>query len=80
LHNAQSCKHKVNGVKMLFCFTNISAEILLHVLGYSFYTQHHILAHICQMLLQLKASKIISAKAALLWHQKDDEIGFWLLS
>ncbi len=43
---------------MLFCFTNISAEILLYVLGYSFGTKHHILAFVCQMLLPLKALKI----------------------
>ncbi len=28
---------------MLFCFTNISAEILLHVLHYSFCTERHVL-------------------------------------
>jgi hypothetical protein len=31
--------------KMLICFTDISAEILLHILGYSFCTECHILAH-----------------------------------
>jgi hypothetical protein len=31
--------------KMLFCFTNISAEILLNVLGYSLGAECHILAH-----------------------------------
>jgi hypothetical protein len=56
--------------KMLFFFTNISATILVHVLGYSFCTEHHILAHFCQMLLPLRASKIICAKAALPLHQK----------
>jgi hypothetical protein len=55
---------------MLFCFTNISSEVLLHVLGYSFCFERHILVHFCQMLLPLEASKIICAKAALLWHQK----------
>jgi hypothetical protein len=55
--------------KMLFCFTNISAEILLHILDYNFYIEHHILAHLCQMMLPLKASKIISEKAHLLWRQ-----------
>jgi len=48
---------------MLLCFTNISAEILLHTLGYYFFTAHLILVHFCQMLLTLKASKIICAKA-----------------
>jgi hypothetical protein len=42
---------------------------LLHVLGYSFSVEHHISAHFCQMLLPFKASKNISTKAALLWHQ-----------
>jgi hypothetical protein len=56
--------------KMLFCFTNISAEILLHILGYNFCSQHHILARFCQMLLPSKTSKIICAKTALLWCQK----------
>jgi hypothetical protein len=56
--------------KMLFCFANISAKIMLHVLGYSFFIEFHILAHFCQMLLPSKPSKIICTKAALLWHQK----------
>jgi hypothetical protein len=56
--------------KMLLCFANISAEILLHILGYSFCTEHHILVHFCLMLLPLKASKITCAKAALLRHLK----------
>jgi hypothetical protein len=47
---------------MLFCFTSISAEILLHILGYSFFIEHHILAGFCQMLLPLKASNIICNK------------------
>jgi hypothetical protein len=41
---------------MLFCFTNISAEILLLVLGYSICTKCHILVHFCQMLLPSKSS------------------------
>jgi hypothetical protein len=56
--------------KMLFCFTSISATILAHVLGYSFCAERHILAHFYQMLLPLRASKIICTKAALLWQQK----------
>jgi hypothetical protein len=31
--------------KMLFCFNNISSEILLPILGYSFFIERHILAH-----------------------------------
>jgi hypothetical protein len=53
---------------MLFCFTNISAEILLHVLLYSFCTELHVWAHFDQMLLPLKAAKIIGTKGALIWH------------
>jgi hypothetical protein len=56
--------------KMLFSFSNISAEILLHYLGFSFCTERHILAHFFQMSLQLKVSKIFCPKASLLWHQK----------
>ncbi len=44
---------------MLFCFANLSAEILLHVLGFDFCARHNILAHFCQMLLPLKSIKII---------------------
>jgi hypothetical protein len=56
--------------KMLFCFTDPLAETLKHIFGYSFCTKHHILALFSQMQLPLKASKIICAKDALLWHQK----------
>jgi hypothetical protein len=51
---------------LLLCSTNILAENLLHLLGYSFCGEFHILVHFCQMVLSLKASKIICAKAALL--------------
>jgi hypothetical protein len=44
---------------MLFCFTNISAEVLLRILGYSFCTERHILVHFCQMLLPLKTPIMI---------------------
>jgi hypothetical protein len=50
----------------MFYFTNIFAEISLHILGYSFCLQHHLLAPFCRMLLPSKAQKIISAKAVLL--------------
>jgi hypothetical protein len=55
---------------MLSYFTNISAKILMHILGNSFCTKRHILAHFFQLPLPLKAFKIICAKAALLWCQK----------
>jgi hypothetical protein len=45
LHNAQSSSTKEIAQNMLFSFTNISAEILLHTLGYSFCTESHILVH-----------------------------------
>jgi hypothetical protein len=63
-------KDNLNGKKMLSCFNHNSAEILLRDLGYSFCTKHQILVYFCQMLLKLTASKIICAKAALLWGQK----------
>jgi len=53
-------------LKMLLCFNNISHENLLHILGYSFCADHHILVDFCQKLLPLTVLKIIYAKAALL--------------
>jgi hypothetical protein len=48
---------KLIAQKMLLCFTNISAEILLHILDYNFYIERHILAQLCQLMLPLKTSK-----------------------
>jgi hypothetical protein len=42
----------------------------MHISGYRFHAERHILAQFCQMLLPQKASKIIQAKAVLLWHKK----------
>ncbi len=42
---------------MLFCFANISDEILLHVLDYVYCVEKNILANFGRMLLPLKASK-----------------------
>jgi hypothetical protein len=70
LQNAQLHQNKVNGKIMLFCFTNLSAEILLHNVSYSFCTEHHILVHFSQMLQSLKALKIMCTKADLLYQQK----------
>jgi hypothetical protein len=39
------------GQEMFICFPNISEEILLHILGYSFSAERHILACFCQMVL-----------------------------
>jgi hypothetical protein len=53
--------------KMLFCFTNISAEILLHIFRLHFL--HHVPyfgAFLPNGITILKASKIICAKTALL--------------
>jgi hypothetical protein len=55
---------------MLLCFTNISAEILQLMLGYKFFTKRHILMNFWQNTVTIKASKIICAKGALLWHLK----------
>jgi hypothetical protein len=33
---------------MLFFLSNVSAEILLHILGNSFYAKYHILVHFLQ--------------------------------
>jgi hypothetical protein len=56
--------------KLLFSFTNIYAEILLHITGCSFCADWYVLVHFCQMLWPEKAPKIICAKADLLWPQK----------
>jgi hypothetical protein len=54
---------------MLFCSINISAEILLHVLGYKLYAERQILAHFSKMLLPLTALKMIRTIADLPWCQ-----------
>jgi hypothetical protein len=64
LCNAQIHQHKVNSQKMLFCLTNISAKIFLHILYYSFCDECHILVHFCQMLLPAKTSNIIYTDAS----------------
>jgi hypothetical protein len=56
------------------CFTNIYIEILLHVLGCSFFTKHHILAHFCPILLTFKASKINCAKLLRFGAKNVDEM------
>jgi hypothetical protein len=55
---------------MIFCFTNISAKISLDILSYRFCAEHHILVHFCQIVLPLKALKIIRGKTALLLGPK----------
>ncbi len=47
---------------MLFCFANISDEILLHVLGYSFCTEHLILVHFLPNAVAIKSIKIYLRK------------------
>ncbi len=56
--------------KMLFCLTNISAEILLHILVNVFCDKCRIVMYFCQVRLPLKDSEMICATAALPWHQK----------
>jgi hypothetical protein len=70
LRSAQRCHHKVNGAKeailfkQYFCL-NFDGYLRLHIL-------HRVpcFAAILTKQLPLKESKIICAKAALLWHQK----------
>ncbi len=70
LCNAKSANVKLMAQKMLLCLTNICAKILLQNFVHRICTQCHILAQFYQMLLPLKAFKIICVTAALLWHQK----------
>ncbi len=72
MHEGASMKQMAQ--KMLFCFTNISAEILLHTLGYRFNNEWCILAHFWQKALPLKGSRMLCAKDALISCQKIDEI------
>ncbi len=55
--------------KMLFCSINISAEILLHVLGYKLYAERQISVHFSKMLLPLTSLKMICTIADLPWRQ-----------
>jgi hypothetical protein len=72
MHRGTSIKQTVN--KMLLYFTNISAENLLHIFGYNFCTEYHILVQFCDMLLTLKVSINICAKGALHWHKNYGKI------
>ncbi len=72
MHRGASIKQTVN--KMLLYFTNISAEILLHILGYNFWNEYHILVQLFNMLLTLKVSINICAKGALHWHKNYGKI------
>jgi hypothetical protein len=42
--------------RMLLCVINISAKVLLHILGFSFCTERHGLPLFCQMLLIVSIS------------------------
>ncbi len=72
MHKGTSMKQMAQ--KMLFCFTNIFAEILLHTLGNRFNNDYSILAHFWQTALPLKASRMLCAKDALIWCQNIYEI------
>jgi hypothetical protein len=66
---------KVNGMKemvqkMMLCFTNINAEILLYILGYSFCTEHHVLPHFFKCAIAVKHSKIYLRKSCSALVQK----------
>jgi hypothetical protein len=56
--------------KLLLCFTNMFAEILVHVIGYCYCAEHHALEKFCHLLLPSKTSEIICAKAAFMCYQK----------
>ncbi len=47
---------------MVLCFTNISAEIVLYILDYSFCAECYIMVHFDQMLLPQKHQKIFAEK------------------
>jgi hypothetical protein len=65
LKGTSSCKwHK------RCCFAKIFAKILLHVFGYSLCTERHRSAHFCQMLLPLKAARIVCEKSCCSLAQK----------
>jgi hypothetical protein len=68
MHKGTSMKQMAQ--EMLFCFTNIFAEILLHTLGNRFNNDYSILANFWQKALPLKASRMLCAKDALIWCQK----------
>jgi len=77
LCNAQICLHKIYGVKdavMLhqhFCW-NVTAYFSVQLLWWSPWFRAF-----CQMLLTLRASKVICASSALLWHKNVGEIDPW---
>jgi hypothetical protein len=47
---------------------------LLHILGYSFCVERHVLAYFCQVLLLPNVSRIVCAKAVINWRQNVGEI------
>jgi hypothetical protein len=51
LYNSQRCKDKVNDAKDAILFPQHLRSNFMHVLGYSFYTEHHIFPQFFQMLL-----------------------------
>ncbi len=60
--------------KMPFCFTNISAKILQHILGYSICTEHHILVPFCLILFRLKRQKLSAQKLLSFGIKKVSEV------
>jgi hypothetical protein len=57
--------------KLLFCFTNINAEIFQHSLGYIFCSERHILVCFCQMLLPSKKHQILIVQKLLCFGAKN---------
>jgi hypothetical protein len=49
--------------KLLLCFTNMFAEILVYVVGYCYCVEHHALEKFCHLLLPLKTSKTYVRKS-----------------
>ncbi len=56
--------------KMLFCFTDISPAILLHILGYSFCKELHILVRYLASYLTFKRIKNYLHKSFFAWASK----------
>ncbi len=55
---------------MLFCFTDISPEILLHILGCSFCKKHHILVPYLANYLTIKSIRYYLHKSFFAWASK----------
>jgi hypothetical protein len=70
MHNNNNNNIKQPMKKMLFRFNNISAEILLHIVGCSFCAEIYILDTFLTNPVSIKSIKNNLAKASLLSRQK----------